>query len=187
MKLTNKELLEVYKTSVDEMHHFLRGHQTRVNFFMSLLSAVFAGIVAGVFKASSWYHLAFLTIGPIIIIALAEIAINGIFRLYQQFLEVVTVRAKLEQVLGLAEQPDSLDESADPYWAHEPILASRHLESRHKYSSSAEWLKHHTNLGYHRWTQLLFRGVQVIGFLLLVALIVLACFAYKGDLTLNSS
>ncbi|MBW1811945.1 MAG: hypothetical protein JRJ87_27420 [Deltaproteobacteria bacterium] len=187
MKLTQDELLDVYKTTVQEMHNFLRGHQTRVNFFMGILSVVFAGTVAGVFKASSWYHVAFLTIGPVIIIALAQIAINGVFRLYQQFLEIVTVRAKLEQVLGLTEPPEKLSATMDTYWQGEPILAARHLKSRCEYPSSEKWLDHHRNLGYHRWTRQLFRGTQLVGCLLLLGLIALAYLAYTGKVVLSSS
>ena len=97
------------------------------------------------------------------------------------------MRAKLEQVLGLAEPPECLDGETDVYWEKEPILAPRHLKSRRSFASSADWLERHANLGYHRWTQTLFRGAQIIGFGLLVALGALAYFAYTGSLTLHPS
>ena len=187
MKLTTAELLEVYKTTVDEVHRFLDGHQGRVSFFMGLLSAVFAGTVAGVFQASAWYHLAFLAFGPVIILALAQIGINGVFRLYQQFLEMVTVRAKIEQALGLTEPPQLPEGVPNAYWADEPILAPRHLQSRRGRKSSADWLDHHKYLGYHRWTMQLFRGTQLIALVLLVAVLVAAYCAYSGRLTLPSN
>ena len=198
MSLNNSEMIEVYKTIVGEMHNFLQAHQTRVVWFVGLISAVFAGIVVGIFKATTLYHLLFLLLGPIIIIVLSKIAIKGVFRFYQQFLETVTFRAKIEQVLGLTQPPELPSDLEQPYWADDPFIAPRHMDSRIKFKSSKEWLEYRTNLlkkhqknqnnlGYNRWTNQLFRGIQWAAGILLIILLFMIILVCTNKLNLISS
>jgi len=171
--------LDLYKVVVDEELKLISMHQDRIKFFTGLLSGLVAGTVAGLFKSEYWYHYALMGLGPVLIIVACHIAEQSIFRLYQRFLEAVTVRAKLEQLLGMAESPMELDQVSDPYWAEEPIVAPRHLESRKRYKTSGEWLQAHFDKGSHRWTIRLFRGGQALGAVLLVLVSLLAWSKYQ--------
>ena len=168
-------ILYLYKLYVDEELKFINMHQDRVKFFTGLLSGLVAGTVAGLLKSIEWYHFALMTLGPILIIIISWIAEKSISRLYQRFLETVTVRAKMEQVMGLTHRPEELDNIPDAYWSQEPFVATRHLKSRkRKFNNSQEWVEAHLKQGYNRWTYILFRGSQVLGLVLLLAIMFLA-------------
>ncbi len=101
MDMKNNNLLKLYELAINEEHHFLEAHQSRVAFYTGIVSALAAGTVAGLFQVTEWYHLLALCVGPLLIFVVSSIAIKGTLRLYQRFLEAVTTRAKIEQELGL--------------------------------------------------------------------------------------
>jgi len=169
----HQKLLKLYELSINEEHHFLDAHQNRVAFYCGILSALFAGTVAGFFQASEWHHKAFLCIGPVLICALSAIAIKGTSRLYQRFLEAVTIRAKIEQELGLTKVPSVKTNVTDPYWQSEPITPPRHLKERKKFESSEIFIKKHKTRGYQLWTICWFWCFLVIGVLMLVGIWIL--------------
>lgn len=169
-----EKLLKLYELAVNEEHHFLDAHQKRVAFYSSILSALVAGIFAGLFRSSEWYHLAILCVGPILVFVVSKVGIDGTFRLYQRFLEAVTIRAKLEQELGLTKKRSVNTNATDSYWQSEPIIPLRHIESREGYESSDAFIKEHSTKGYHLWTIRLFRGFQWVALLMFVAILSLA-------------
>lgn len=157
--------------AVAEEHYFLDAHQKRVTFYSSLISAVLVATVAGVMKADSALEYVLLLIGPAVVFALALLAHTGTFRFYQRFLEAVTVRAKLEQQLGLT-QPRVTDTSENEYWPEEPFVATRHIRSR-RTKTSEEFIKKYSRQGYQKPTVRLFCFFQCVA-ILLAALLVLA-------------
>ncbi len=94
--------LELYKIIINEQIEYLKMRQNRVKFFMGITSGLVAGTVTGIFKSTEWFHFALMLLGPIMIIAVCNISKKSVFRLYQLFLETVTMRAKLEQLMGLS-------------------------------------------------------------------------------------
>lgn len=170
--LSDKEdYLKVYELIMKEEQHFLEAHQTRVKFYMSIISVLMAATVAGVMKATIWYHFIILTAGPILSLLASSIASDGTFRLYQRFLESVTMRAKLEQVLGFTKIPQFDSSIENLYWQNEGIVAPRHIESRKEFDSSKSFLEKFSRKGYHHSTKMLFRGFQVLSVLFLFSLI----------------
>ncbi|TEU18556.1 MAG: hypothetical protein E3J21_05700 [Anaerolineales bacterium] len=158
-----EELLKLYELAINEHHYYLDAHQKRIDFYTGILSALLTGAVVGLFQASEPYHFACLCIAPVLIYAVSRIAIEGTFRVYQRLLETVTVRAKIEQELGLtSRQPDSADDP-DPYWRSEPIIPYRHIESRKKYESSKAFIDAHITKGLQLWARCLFRVFQWVG------------------------
>jgi hypothetical protein len=172
--MQDDKLLKLYESAVNEEHYFLDAHQKRVAFYLSILSAIVAGVVAGLFQASEWYHLAILCVGPVLIYAVSAIGIEGTFRLYQRFLEAVTIRAKLEQELGLTKKRSVGTNATNSYWQSEAIIPLRHIESRKDYESSDAFIKEHARRGYHLWTIRLFRVFQGIAFLMFAGTLSLA-------------
>jgi len=169
--IENEKPLKLYELAINEEHHFLDAHQNRVAFYSGILSALVAGTVAGFFQASEWYHLAFLCIGPVLILVLSTIAIDGTLRFYQRFVEAVTIRAKIEQELGLTEEHSVNTNVSGSYWRSEPIIPLRHIESRKKYESSDAFIKEHLKGGYHLWTIRWFRGFQGISALMFLGIL----------------
>ena len=172
MKLQNSDLLDLYKTIVEEEHYFAREHQSRIEFYVSIISALMTVTVAGAFKAASWYQYLFVTVGPILIFVVSEIAIGGTFRLYQRFLESITMRAKIEQIIGLTEE--AAHQSEDEYWPLEPIIPMRYLKARRESASSEEFIEKFSKAGYHRNSMYLFRGFQAVSVIMFLALIFLS-------------
>jgi hypothetical protein len=166
-----EKLLKLYELAINEEHHFLDAHQNRIAFFSGILSALIAGTVAGLFHTSEWYHLAILCVGPVLIFVVSKIAIDGTFRLYQRFLEAVTIRAKIEQELGLTKKHSVNSNATNSYWQSEPIIPLRHIESRKDYKSSDSFIREHSRKGYHFWTIRLFRTFQCVSVLMFVGIL----------------
>ncbi len=167
----NEELLKLYELVINEEHYFLDAHQNRVAFYSGILSVLVAGTVAGFFQASEWYHLVFLCVGPVLIFVVSTIAIDGTFRIYQRFLEAITIRAKIEQELSLTKKHSVNTNVSGSYWQSEPIIPLRHIKSREDYESSNAFIKNHETKGYHLWTIRLFRGFQGVSALMFVGIL----------------
>jgi hypothetical protein len=171
--MKTEDLLKLYQLVLDEEHHYNEAHQSRIAFHMGLITAIFTGIGAGFFLASDWYHFLALCSGPVLIFFVARNAEDATHGLYQRFLEAVTVRAKIEQELGLTEPRSSAPDSPHTYWASEPITPSRHIATRSEYGSSREFVDAYSRRGYHGKAMRLFRwsrwlgGVMVLGLLTL--------------------
>lgn len=169
-----EKLLEI---EIKEEQHFLEAHQKRVAFYSSILSAILAATIAGAMKATSGIHYTLLLAGPVLIFAIAHIARDGTFRIYQRFLEAVTIRAKIEQVIGLTKPISELSHDAE-YWVDEPFIPSRHMQARRKENSTEDFIEASKRLGYHRSTRNLLYTFQIVGFFILIVLIYAAINSY---------
>jgi len=162
--LEKSERITLLASVVDEEHKFREAHQGRVNFYSSLIATLIAATIAGVLSAKESSHYLFLLTGPFLVWAVAQIAETGTFRLYQRFLEAITVRAKLEQSLGLTLPLTSLP--LDSYWPGEPLIPDRQLQSRRHAASSGALIAASCGQGYNRATQILFLVLRVIALVL---------------------
>jgi hypothetical protein len=176
-ELNSKELLKLYELAINEEHHFLKAHHDRAVFYWGIISALIAGTIAGVFNASEWYHFIALCIGPVLIFMVSAIAIKGTGRPYQRFLEAVTVRAKIQEELGLTKDRSSNADEAD-FWRREPIVPLRHMKSRkdRDCKTSREWVNKHLKRGYRLWTICLFLGFLVLSILMCNGILALAIY-----------
>jgi len=130
MERENEKLLKLYELAIREQHYFLDRHQSRIAFYSGILSALLAGTAAGLYKASESYQLILLLIGPPIIFIVSAMAITSTFRIYRLFLEAVTIRAKIEQTLGLTKASRGHTETNDAYWDLEAVIPERYIKSR---------------------------------------------------------
>jgi hypothetical protein len=172
--METENLMKLYELAVNEEHYYVDAHQDRIAFYMGLITAIVAAIGAGLLQASEWYHFAALCIGPALIFVVSKNARSGITRFYQRFLETVTIRAKIEQELGLTQQSSSNLNATHLYWASEPIIAPRHVNSRRTYESSETFVKEHLKKGYHSITMRLFGGFQWLSIPIFIGLLALA-------------
>jgi len=171
--LEHERLLKLYELAINEEYEFLDAHQHRIAFYSGIVSALVAGTVVGLFQASEWYHLAILCVGPVLIVAVSAVAIPGTFRLYQRFLEAVTVRAKIEQKLGLTKKHSADDTVTDSFWQSEPIVPQRHIESRKECATSDAFIRKYSKRGYHLWTICLLSGFVAVGILMFALILYL--------------
>ena len=164
--------LKLFELAMKEEQYFLQEHQTRINFYSSLISTLIAATFAGLLSAKENYHYLALTLGPILIFAISLFAIKGTYRLYQRFLEAITIKAKIEQKLGLA-TISNIKKDESGWWATEAIIPTRFIETREKYFSSKDFVEDLINEGYHKQTKrlfVLFMGISVLMFFGLIYL-----------------
>lgn len=173
--LDKADFIDLYKISIEEEHRELATHQTRIAFITGVISALFPALFIGIIYAKESYEFLFLCGGPVLIGGLAAVGRSISKQSYERFLSAITYRAKLEQKLGLTNQPHLSVVPTDAYWANEPFVPTRHLSSRSstKYPGSADWLEDHLNTGYNRSVQYLLNGTIFGSFIVLVALILI--------------
>ena len=124
-------------------------------------------------KADSSLDFIFLLVGPILVFAFAHIARGGTFLFYQRFLEAVSMRAKVEQALGLTD-PTTFPARDSGYWPGEAFVAPRFLRARQGSDTSQEFVDARKTTGYQKATLHLFLTFQVIAGGIAVALLIAA-------------
>jgi hypothetical protein len=160
--MDREELLKLYASSVEEELRWTASHQERVTFYSGLLNAIVAGIGFGLFQASQWQHFGALAVGTAILYIVADNAKGGTFREYQRLLEAIVFRAKIEQELGLTKERTSDTEASNRYWANEPFIPSRHIQSRIESGSSQEFVQKYSDKGYQGLTNSLFDKFRIL-------------------------
>ena len=110
------------------------------------------------------------------IISISIIALEGTHRFYQRFLESVSMKAKIEQILGLTEViPDN---NCNHYWKNESMIPQRHVRSRKVSDSSDEFIENNRKKAYQKSTRILFFTLFSIGIVLFIVSVFLTVFEY---------
>lgn len=174
MEIDQDELLKLLEISISEQHFYVEAHHKRIDFYSGLVLALFTGTAFGIYNASEPIHYIYLIIVPILIFAFSIIAIKGTGRIYQRLLESITIRAKIEQMLGFVDNPLPSNEVNQYYWGLEPLIPNRHIESRTKFESSQAFITQHKSEGLQKWATVLFRVFQFTSIALAILLIYFA-------------
>ncbi|HXF91027.1 MAG TPA: hypothetical protein VNJ29_03755 [Candidatus Nitrosotenuis sp.] len=166
-KPDNKTLIEVYKVTLGEEQFFNNTFENRLAFFTGLLSSLLTAIILGIFYAKDTLEFVALLVGPIALVLVAVRGIHAVKRASERISKILTVRAKIEQALGLTTPFRSQGKISDLYWEKEPIVNVEHLESRKKHKSSSEFIQYAMNdkKGYLTGIITFFRIFILIGFL----------------------
>ena len=123
------QLLELYDATLSEERHYWNAHHGRVRLLVGIISVVFAAVVGASLTVQESLELAFLWVGPALILLLARFGRATSARYYQQFLEIVTRKAKLQHALGM---DLGKAETGDEWWTRSgALVAARHLVDRH--------------------------------------------------------
>lgn len=171
MSLEKSELLKLFELAVDEEIRWTASHQERVTFYTGLFTAIIAGIAAGLFQATEWFHFVALAAGALVLFVITGMATQGTEREYQRLLEAIVFRAKIEQELGLT--TPSSHQSATQYWPTESFVATRHLKSRTTYPTSDAFVKENVKKGYQGITIALFAKLRwMSGFLIMTFMVI---------------
>ena len=168
--MDNKELLQLYDITIKEGQYYLNSYEKRVTFFWKIVSAIFGGLIVGIFKATMFYHFIILIIAPILLFFIVKITKETLSRAYLSFLECVTIRAKIESDLNL----NTPKNYKDLTWENESITPSRYIITRNKYNTSEEFVNNTINSGIQPIYMSLFNIIQIVSILLTVFLIILA-------------
>jgi hypothetical protein len=140
-KLTKETLIETYKLTLNEEQFSTNLFESRLAFYTGVLSTIMTAIVIGVYYANTAKEFLVLLFGPIIMIFVASIGIHSAKRATSRISRILTVKAKIEQALGLTIYHKYPGEAADLYWEKEPIIDLDHIESRKVHSKSTEFSK----------------------------------------------
>lgn len=189
--MDNKEYLDLYKIAVDEEHQDVDTHHKIVMFFASYISGLFVTTFIGLRFAEKWYELLFLIILPVLCYILGDLAIKVSAQYYIRFLDSVTMRGKIEQILGLTDKGHLTDPNKNSYWADEPLIPTRNLLSRRaddfkvfinakgkSYEGSQAWVQAHMDKGYHKSVKKFFNVTNIISVVMIVGLVFMAIYKY---------
>jgi len=133
------EYLEFYKIIVDEQYKTLDVYNSRVFAFLSFagISSPVIGVIIGIFNAIDKIDLKFsllgFALGLLISIFILSHAKAAITRHYRGWLEIVTIRAKIEQELNLTHFTSNPVKNfpTKKYWIGEPIIPTKQIRKRH--------------------------------------------------------
>ena len=168
--MDKEKMMKLYELTIQEAHYFLTNYENKVIFFWKIISTIFAGIIFGIFKATHYYHFVVLSIAPILLFFIASIAKKALHRDYLNFLECVTMRAKIESNLEL----DDKSTYSHKIWEQEPIIPLRYNESRKTFESSEKFINNAIELGLQKVYNKLFSSIKIISVLMLVSLMFLS-------------
>ena len=157
--------IKIYEIIIDEEHYFSSQYDNRLSFFLKIISTFVGVTIVGFFKALNPVHYIFLFAGPIIILFTSKLAKESLSRTYQRLLETITMRAKIEQDLGLTQTRDIKREE---YWFHESYIPQRFLKNRSKFDSSQSFIDYYIKKGNQLWSKKLFDVFQYISIAMFV-------------------
>jgi hypothetical protein len=171
--MNREELFKLLDLEMKEEQYFMSVFQKEVALFWSIISAIVAGTVVGLFKATDSTHYLFLISSPALLLGTSYFMKNALFRSYQRFLECIVTRAKIEQLLGFHKKHKKHKKADSVYWKDEPIILQRYLENRQKFDTSEEFVKYCSKKGIYRVYSRLITVIQIMSFILAIGLAVL--------------
>ncbi len=163
-------LFKLLELSIKEEQYYLSNFHKELSLLWSIVSAIVAGLTLGLFKVQKPEHFLFLILVPILLFVILNYTKKVLFRSYQRFLECISNRAKIEQLLGL-HKTDTMNEKQ--YWLNEPLIPTRYIESRSNFSSSSEFISHYSKKGVYSSYSKSLTIMQFICGIIIVMLILL--------------
>jgi hypothetical protein len=173
--MDKESLIKFYELHVSEDLKNFEIYRSQVKFFTGLIGVFVAASAAGLVKIPTQYHFILIIAVSILIIIISEYSINATDTGYRRWLETVTVRAKLEYLLGFTTKVVVPDLSEEFKWKDEPIIPNRHIRDRNEFDSSEEFVEKRMKMGSHLWVVRLFRVFQISS----VGLLLTAIYIFK--------
>jgi hypothetical protein len=174
---------EFYRIVTSEQISWLNLHREYAQHHLTFIAAVFAVTLGAIyqFRDIPWLSLA-VAIGPVVNVLLCANARRVCDRFYQRFLEVVTIAAKLEDLLGFASPRSTLgasSESSMPFPQDQHILPDRWLEAR-QYATAVQFVEAKMDAGSNRLLRRIFRLLLVANIVLIVAIVIVSGLVFIG-------
>lgn len=179
------DLWKLLQIAVDEEYMYIKENQNRTALYAGFVMTILGASVAGTMEAKASFHWYILAAGPVVAGVLSFIGIKSAGRFYQRFLEALSIRAKVEADLGLADRPPPAIAAVRPYWANKPYAAPRWLEGRRKPEWEDEdgttpevdgvqrWIDDQKSKGEQRIVRWLFSSLIAVSIILCIGFIVI--------------
>ena len=141
--MEESNLMTLLALSIEEEKFYLEMYHKELSFFWGSISLILGATIAGGMKAESSFDYLILLVGPLLILAVGRTIKESLLSSYGRFLEIISMRAKIELRLELNKE---LSEPLE-YWGTEPILHPRHLKARAEFNSSSEFVEINSKKG----------------------------------------
>jgi len=125
-----ENLVKFYELTVAEEHYHSTTFNGRIEFYLKLISTLFAALLVGQRYATDWYFALCLSILAGLLVWICYNAQSAVKSGYRRFLEAVTVRSMLEFRLNMTKPLSDASDNNDIWVEKEPLVNKRHLDSR---------------------------------------------------------
>lgn len=143
--------LRLHTRATEDYQFFLNSMHRNLNFYATLITAIFGGTVYQYFQAASGDNangcdnhvlMLMLAFGPLAIIVIGWLGIRSTGRFYRASLEAVTKVAKCEHLLGMSEPNYSKKAESDTnaLWPTEALTPRTHLSSRQDFTDTFKFV-----------------------------------------------
>jgi hypothetical protein len=162
-ELNSDQLIQLLSIYSDRENFHIAQHQTRANFYIGLVvSGLSLACIAWSQYRSSIDH-RILVLVPIMMIAVAELAIASLRRTFERVNDNIAARYTVEQMLGL-QKPTPIKLAADQYYfPGEPIKPIDQTYAQHLRQSNVHkgnYTKFTSNMGQQLYLKVIFRLLQ---------------------------
>jgi len=141
----------LHTRATEDYHFFLNSMHRNLNFYATLITAIFGGTVYQYFQTVSVDNangydnhvlMLMLAFGPLAIIVIGWLGIRSTGRFYRASLETVTKMAKCEYLLGMSEPNYSsqADYDTNAPWQSEALTPRTHLRARQDFRNTFEFV-----------------------------------------------
>lgn len=156
--------LDLLKLFSEEEKYWLKEHHSRATYYTGLMTTITGAVLFGFFNAKTDIHYASVAVASAIMYFLARAAPEAMHRMYCRYLEAITMRAKMEQIMGLHQ----LAARDATFWPGEGLIPRRYIVARETHKDSMEFVTKNSHLGYQRITErvfAVFSAASIIAFL----------------------
>lgn len=150
--MEKSDAFEIYKSRISEQAAWLNLHRQTSQQYFTLISVIFAALLAAFFKYSDEFMSDLTFFGFLLNILLGVTGMRMCFRYYQRFLEEITIMAKIEPLIGLINTRVKIsDNSISVLPKDESYIPDRWIKSRKGINKSEEFVKNHKRTGSHKY------------------------------------
>jgi hypothetical protein len=173
--MDKKTALELYTLFRQENAAWLSAHREHAQQYFTLVVAIFAASIAAIsaFPKLEPLPITAIVMGLLFNVLLCRIAMTMCNRSYQEYLEGISIQAKLEAIIGLTgpRTPSTTAELLSQYSKDEYYLPERWLKSRH-FATAEKFVADGMQKGSNRIIQQTFVVLGSINFVVAIAIAV---------------
>jgi|GEM_PF-6944176 len=173
--MDQSDSLKLLEIITQEEKEFRNTFHRAFTFLSVFLSTIFLGVISASINIKINAHYFLLIMGPAIVFIVAQIGVSITENYIRRTLETITIRAKIEQKLGLTKP----GYNSSGYWSEESLFPGRYIKGRNSFKSSNDFVDKLSKKGISKHISRLFRLFQIMSVILTIGLI------YMGTLASN--
>lgn len=165
-KFSKEDLLGLYKLEIERENEIRARWRTSSNVYLTMILSIISGIfvLANFLSQTNIGALCFI-VGGVIVIALSIIAFLHFKLDYRYQMEILSIQAKIEDMLGLT-SPEKC--SLPPRWGDEGMLPPWYYSDKNIPSSSEEFIKKMCSMKKTNFYPVIYIVFSAIGILLII-------------------